>query len=155
MSPYPPPPPPLYRSPTGLLLLLKRSKDLPRGEISCCSPHFLVRYFPTNRAGASNPGDDSISYGTGEPGNARFIVAVRKGSAVTSMSPAASPRPRNPGPLLAGQPASLLLAWTCELGVPVYADSSGGSLPYTPRPQCTRSAAVALKDHASVRPPVL
>ena len=29
--------------------------------------HLSFRYFPTNRAGASNPGDGSISYGTGTP----------------------------------------------------------------------------------------
>jgi hypothetical protein len=29
--------------------------------------HHIVRYFPTNQAGVSNPGDGRISYGTGNP----------------------------------------------------------------------------------------
>ena len=40
--------------------------------------HHFVRYFPTNRAGASNPGDGSISYGTGilrlRPGKLRHLT---------------------------------------------------------------------------------
>ena len=103
----------LYRSSTGLLLPLERLMDLPRGEISCCSPHFLVRYFPTNRAGASNPGDGSISYGKGKPGTARSTAAVRKDSAVKTMSPTVSPRPQHRSPFLAGQrlPAPRLNVW--------------------------------------------
>ena len=116
--------------------------------------HLCFRYFPTNRAGASNPGDGSISYGTGKPGTARSTAAVRKGSAVKTLSPTASPRPQHRNPFFAGQLAFLLLAWTCGVGVHVNADGGGGSLPYTP-PQCTRSAAAALQDRASVLPPVL
>ena len=85
--------------------------------------HYLVRY--------------------GKPGTARSIAAVRKGSPVKMLSLAASPRPQHRSPFLARQPASLLLAWTREVGGLVNADGGGGSLPYTP-PECTRSATSAL-----------
>ena len=111
--------PPLYRSSTGLLLPLKRSMDLLRGEFSCCSPHFLVRYFPMFRAGASNPGDGNVIVPS--------TVAVREGSIVPTQSLAASPRPRHSGPSLAGHHVSLLLTWT---GVLLNVDGGGGSLPY-------------------------
>ena len=115
--------------------------------------HLCFRYFPTNRAGASNPGDGNISYGTEKPGNARSTAAVREGSTVKTLSPAASPRPRHRSPSLARQPASLLLAWTFWVDVHVDADGGGGSLPYTP-PQCARSTTAALQGRASLRPPV-
>ncbi len=97
--------------------------------------HLPAPFFPTSRAGASNPGDGNISYGTGKPGTARSTTAVRRGSSLKTQSPAASPRPRHRGPLLAGQPASLLLACTCGVGVPANADGGGDSIPYTPQ-QC-------------------
>jgi hypothetical protein len=90
----------------------------------------LFRYFMTNRAGASSTGDGSILYDAGKPVTSRSTTAVRRGSAVKTQSLAASPRPRNRGPLLAGQPASLLLAWTCRVGVLLNTDGGGGSLPY-------------------------
>jgi hypothetical protein len=65
--------------------------------------HLPAPYFPTNRAGASNPGDGNISCGTGKPGTVRSTAAVRKGSAVKTLSPAASPRPQHRSPFLAGQ----------------------------------------------------
>ena len=93
-----------------------RSQDLVLWMI-IITRHHLVRYFPTNRAGASNPGDCGISYGTGKPSTARSTAAVRKGSPVKTMSPTASPRPQHRSTLLAGQPASLLLAKTYRIGV--------------------------------------
>ena len=81
--------------------------------------HLPFRYFPTNRDGASNTGDGSIPYGPGKPGIARSTPAVRRGSVVTTHSPAASPRPRHRSPLLAGQHASLLLVWTCRVWCPL------------------------------------
>ena len=44
--------------------------------------------------------------------------------------PAASPRPRHHGPLLAAQLAFLLLAWTCRVSVLLNTDGGGGSLSY-------------------------
>ncbi len=102
--------PPALLKPFRSGLQLPHLVDGPPLWMSSSSLHLLVRFFPTNRAGASNPGDDSISYGTGKPGTARYTAAVRRGSSVKTQSPAASHRPRHRDPLLAGQPASLLLA---------------------------------------------
>ena len=88
-----------------------QSMDVSTTRVLPSSLVFRVRYFPTNRAGASNPGDGSGRDGahTGHP-PVRSTAAVLKGSAVNTQSPAASSRPRHRGLLRAGQHASLLLA---------------------------------------------
>jgi len=115
-------------------------------------PHCSV--FPDEPGRGLKPRRRQYLVRYGKPGTARSIAAVRKGSPVKMLSLAASPRPQHRSPFLARQPASLLLAWTREVGGLVNADDGNGSLPYTP-PQCTRSATSTLQDLASVRPPVL
>ena len=56
-----------------------------------------VRNFPSNRAGILNPGDDSLPYNSNYTAVSR-TVAVRRGSSVEMLFPAASPQPQHRGP---------------------------------------------------------